>query len=111
MLPLQHHLWMVSLLMQDHLGWSHQVQQVAHPRVVQTSLLHLDTLCRKPRTAFHVGTRISVYRQIQAHLSSGMCGLVCVSVSMLYSVCIPFSGRVQCEEHCIILCLPSTTQL
>ena len=42
--PLQHqcHLWIVCLLMQDHLGWSHQAQQVPHPRVVQIHLLHLD---------------------------------------------------------------------
>ena len=32
-------------------------QQVAHPRVVWISLLHLDALCRKPRTNFQEGTR------------------------------------------------------
>ena len=31
-----------------------------------------------------------VYRQIPVHLSSGMCGLVCVSASMSYPVCTPF---------------------
>ena len=96
MLQLQHHLWIVSLLRQDHLGWSHQVQQVTHPRAVWISLHHLDAVCGKPGTDFHGGARILVYRQIPSHLTSGMCGLVCVSVFMSYSVCIPFSGRVQC---------------
>ena len=85
--------WIVSLLMQDHPGQSHQVQQVAHPRVVWISLLHLDVVCGKPGTAFHGDTGILVYRQIPAHLTSGMCGLVYVSVSMPYSVCILISGR------------------
>ena len=93
----QCYLWTVSLLMQYHLGWSNQVQQVTHPMVVWISLLHLDTVCRKPRADFHGGTRISVYRQITVNPTSGMPGLVCVSASMSYSVCTPFSGRVQCE--------------
>ena len=41
-LQLQHHLWTVSLLMQDDQEWSHQMQQVTHPRVVQIILLHSD---------------------------------------------------------------------
>ena len=59
-LQLQHHLWTVSLLMKDHLGQSHQVQQVAQPRIVQIRLLHLDAVYRKPRTDFHGHTGISV---------------------------------------------------
>ena len=47
-LQLQCHLWTVCLLMQDHLGWSHQAQQVTHPRAVWISLLHLNAVCRKP---------------------------------------------------------------
>ena len=37
--------------------------------------------------------------------------LACVSVCILCSVCIPFSGEVQCKMHstCNIVCLPSTT--
>ena len=44
------------LLMQDHLGQPHHVQQVAHPRVVQIDLPHLDVAPEPPRTDFHVGT-------------------------------------------------------
>ena len=84
MLQLQCHLWIVSLLIQDHLGWSHQAQQIAHPRVVWISLLHLDAVCGKPRTDFHGDTRISVCRWIPVHLAPGMHGLVCVSASMSY---------------------------
>ena len=83
--------------MQDHLGWSHQVQQVTHPRVVWINLLHFDAVCGKPGTDFHGGTGISVCWQIPVHLASGMHGLVCVSVYMLYSVCTLFPGEVQCE--------------
>ena len=90
MLQLQCHLWIVSLLMEDHLGWSHQAQQVACPRVVWISLLTLDAVCSKPGTDFHGGTRILVYRQIPYHPISWMHGLFCVSVSMSYCVCIPF---------------------
>ena len=96
-LQLQHHQWTESLLLQDHLRWSYQVQQVAHPRVVWISLLYLDAMCGKPGHDFHGGTRISVYRQIPVHPISGMHGLVCVSASMSYPVCTLFSGRVQCE--------------
>ena len=94
---LQCHLWTVSLLMEDHLGWSYQAQQVTHPRVVQISLLPLDAVYGKPRMDFHGGTRISVCWQISVHLAFGMHGSVCVFASMSYSVCTPFSGRVQCE--------------
>ena len=93
-LQLQHHLWAVCLLMQGHLGWSHQVQQVAHPRVVWVSLLHLDAVCRKPRSNFHGSTKIAACRQIPVHLASGMHELVCVSASISYSVYTPFFGRV-----------------
>ena len=94
---IQCHLWTVSLLMQDHLGWSHLAQQVTQLRVVLISLLHLDTVCRKPRTDFDGGTGISVCGQIPVHLAPWMHELVCVSVFMSHSVCTPFSGRVQCE--------------
>ena len=96
-LQLQCHLWIVSLLMQGYLGWSHQVQQVTHPRVVQINLLHLDVAPTQPRTDSCGGTRISVCWQIPVHPASGMYWLVCVSVSMSYHVCTPFSGEVQCE--------------
>ena len=79
-----HHLLIVSLLMQDCLRWSHQVQQVAHPGVVWISLLHLGRVCGKPRTDFHGGTRILVCRWIPVHLAPGMHGLVCVSPFMSY---------------------------
>ena len=96
-LQLQCHLWTVCLLMQDCLGWSHQAQQVTHPRVVQISLPHLGAVCGKPGTNFHGGTRILVCWQISVHPASGMHGLVCVYDSMSHSICTPFSGRVQCE--------------
>ena len=111
-LQIQHHLWTVSLLMQDHLGQSHQVQQITHPRVVWISPLPLDAGCGKPGTNFHGGIRISVCWQIPVHPASCMHGLVCVSVSMSYFVCTPLFREVQCEWHstCTIMCLPSTTQ-
>ena len=58
----EHHLWIVSLLMLDHLGWTHQAQQVAHPRVVQISLLHPDVAPEQSATDFHGGTGILVLR-------------------------------------------------
>ena len=79
--------------MQDHLGWSHQ----AHPRVVKIDLLYLDMAPEPPRTSFHGGIGILVHRLIAVHPASGMHESVCISVSMSYSVCAPFSGRVQCE--------------
>ena len=96
-LQLQHHLWTLSLLMQDHLGQSHQTQQLTHPGVVWINLLHLDTTHKKPGTNFHGGTRISGWWQLPVHLASGMHWLDCVSVSMLYLACKPFSREVQCE--------------
>ena len=80
MLQLQCHLWTVGLLMQDHLGQSHQAQQVTHPRVVWISLLHLDAVFGKPRTDFHGGTGILVCRQILVHLASGMHELVLIDL-------------------------------
>ena len=85
-LQLQCHLWAVCLLMQDHLGQSHQAQQVAHSKVVWISLLCLDAVCRKPRNDFNGGTRIPACRNIPVHPASGMHELVCVSVSISYSV-------------------------
>ena len=109
-LQLQCHLWTVCMLMQDHLGQSHQVQQVTHPRVVWISLLCLDAVCRKPRTTFHGGTRISACRQIPVCLASGMHELVCVSVSISYSVCSPFLEEYSVDNStCTIMCLPRTT--
>ena len=96
---LQCHLWIVSLLMQGDLGWSHQTQQVTHPRVVQINLLHLH---KQPRNNSHGGTRILVCWQLPVHLASQMHWLVCVSVSMLYPACTPFSGEVQCEHTLLI---------
>ena len=97
--------------MQDHLGWSHQAQQVAHLRVVQIDLFHLDTAPESPGTDFHGDTRILVCWQILDQLASGMHRLACISVCILCSVCIPFSGEVQCKMHSTynIICLPSTT--
>ena len=34
-------------------GWSHQVQQVPHPGVVQINLLHLNVAHEPPRTDSH----------------------------------------------------------
>ena len=93
-LQLQYHLWTVSLLMQDYLGWSHQVQQVAHPRVVWINLLHLDAAPKKPGPDSYRGTGILVCRQISGHPTSGMHGLV----FMPYQVCAMPSGEVQCEH-------------
>ena len=55
---------------------------------------------QKPRTDSHGGTRISVYRQIPGHLTSGMHGLVFMS----YLVCTMLSGEVQ---HDCALLIPS----
>ena len=101
-LQLQHHLWMVSLLMQGHLGWSCQVQQVTHPRVVWINLLHLDAVQEQPGTDFCGGTGIFVCWQIPACLAYGMYWLVCVFVCMLYPVCTLFSEEVQCEHTLLI---------
>ena len=96
-LQLQCHLWTVSLLMQDHLGWSHQAQQVANPRVVWINLLHLDTACKPPRTDSHGGTRILVCWQIPVCPASGMHLSACVSLRVI-SCLTSFSGEVQCEH-------------
>ena len=101
-LQLQHHLWTVSLLMQDCLGWLHQEQQVTDPRAVWINLLHLDVAHKKPRNDFHGGTRIWVCWQLPVCLASGMHWLDCVSVSMLYLACTLFSGEVQCEYTLLI---------
>ena len=84
MLQLQYPLWIVSLLMQNHLEWSHQAQQVVHPRVVWISLLHLDAVCGKPRPDFHGGTGNLVCRWKPVHPAPGVHGLVSVSASMSY---------------------------
>ena len=101
----------MCLLMQDCLGWSHQAYQVAHPRVIQIDLLHLDVALEPPGTNFHGGIEILVCWQILDQLAAGMHRLACVSVYISCFVCIPFSGEVQCKTHstCNIICLPSTT--
>ena len=91
---LQCHLWIVSLLMQNHLGQSHQAQQATHPTVVLINLLHLDVAHVHPGTDSHGGTRTLVCWQIPVHPASGMHGLVYVFVFILYAVCTPFSGKV-----------------
>ena len=95
---LQHCLWIVHLLMQNHLGWSHQAQQVTHPRVVLINLLHLDLAHVQPITDSHGGTGTLVCKQIPGHLASGMHELA----FMLYHVCTTFSGEVQCEHTLLI---------
>ena len=91
---LQCYLWTVSLLMQSHLGQPCQTQQATHLRVVWINLLHSDLAHVQPRTNFHGGTKTLHYWQIQASLESGMDGLVCVFVSILYHVCTPFLWEV-----------------
>ena len=86
---LQHHLWIVHLLMQNHLGQSHQAQQVTCPRVVLINLLHLDVALVQPGIDSHGGTGNLVCKQIPGHSTSGMHGLV----FMLYQVCRMFSGE------------------
>ena len=100
MLQLQCHLWIVTLLMQDHLGWSHQAQQVTQPRVVLINLLHLHGT-QNPGTFFHGGTRISVYKQVPGHPMSGTHAL-----SSLYNA---FWGSIAWTHSTVtIKCLPST---
>ena len=48
-------------------GWSHQTQQVAHPRVVQIYMLHLDMAPEPPRTNFCGGT---LHRKVGLKLQS-----------------------------------------
>ena len=45
----------MHLLIQDCLGWSHQAQQEAQPRVAQTDLLHLDVALEPTGINFHGG--------------------------------------------------------
>ena len=92
-LQLQCHLRAAGLLMQEHLGWSHQVQQVTQPKVVWINLLHLDTAHEKPITNSHGDTIILVSKQVPGCLTSGMHGLV----FMPYQVCTMLYGEVQCE--------------
>ena len=73
----------VHLLRQDHLGWSQQPQQIAHPRAVQIDLLHSDAALRPPGTNFHGGTEILVCWPILDQLAFGMHGLTCVSAYVL----------------------------
>ena len=101
----------MCLLMQDHLGWSHQTWQIAHPRAVQTDLLHLDMAPEPPETNFHGGIEILVCWQILDQLAFGTHGFAFVYVCTSCFVCILFSGEVQCKTHstCNIICLPSMT--
>ena len=50
--------------MQDHLGQSYLVQQVACPRIVWINLLYLDVAQEPPGTDSHESTRILVCWQI-----------------------------------------------
>ena len=70
------------------------------PQGSQINLLHLHTAPKKLRTDSQGGTRISVYRQIPGHPTSGMHRLVFRS----YQVCTMLPGEVQCE---CALCIPS----
>ena len=110
-LHLQCHLWVMHLLSQDHLGWSQQPQQIAHPRAVQINLLHSDAALRPPGTNFHQGTEILVCWPILDWPAFGMHGLTCVSAYVLWFVYIPFLGDVQCRTHFTgnTIYLPSTT--
>ena len=51
-LQLQCHLWMMHLLRQNCLGWSHQAQQAADYMVVLIDLLHLGMALEPPGTSF-----------------------------------------------------------
>ena len=78
-LCLQCHLWVMHLLSQDCLGWSHQTQQTTHSREVQINLLHLDVALGSPGTDFLGGTKILVGWPILDQLAFEMHGLTCVS--------------------------------
>ena len=75
------------------------------------NLPHLDVAPEPPGTDFHGGTRTLVCWQILGWSASGMHRLACVPVCILCSICIPFSGKVQCKMHSTynIICLPNTT--
>ena len=104
-LHLQSHLWVVHLLRQDCLGWSHQ------PWAVQIDLLHLDMALGPPGTDLLGGTKLLVCWPILDQLAFGMHGLTCVSAYVLWFVCMPFLGHVQCRTHFTgnTIYLPSTT--
>ena len=107
---LQCDLWKVHLLMQSLLGWQHQTQQATCCRLVQINLLHSDMAHIQPGTNSHGGTGTLVCWQIPVHLASGMHGLVCVLVFILYHVCTPFSWDVWCKHFTYsIPCLLGTT--
>ena len=77
------------------LSWMpHQTQQVICLRVVRINLLHSDVAHIQPRINFHGGPRTLHYWQISACPASGMYGLVCVFVYMLYHVYTLFSWDV-----------------
>ena len=78
---LQCHLWVMHLLRQDCLGWSHQNWQITHPRAVQINLLHSNVALKPPGTNFHGGIKILVCWPILDQLASGMHGLACVSAT------------------------------
>ena len=99
-LQLQHHLWTVSLLMQDCLGWSHQAQQVAHPRVFQINLLHLDVAHKNPEPT---SMEVPEFWFAGRYQSIWHMGCIAVSVTMSYPVHTLLSGEVLCEYTLLIL--------
>ena len=94
--------WTVSLLTQRHLGWPHHTQQTTCPRVVQINLLYSDMAHIQPGTNSHGGARTLDFWQILAHLASGMHGLVCVFVFILYHVCTLFLWEGQCKHTLLV---------
>ena len=108
-LQLQCHLQIVSLLMQGHLGWSHQTQQVTHPMVVWINLLHLDVAHEKPGPDSCVGTGIFVADTSPSGIWVALVGLcVCLHfISYLYTIF--WGSTVWIHSTYFIICLLSTT--
>ena len=103
----------MHLLRQNHLGWSPQVQQVAHHRVVQINLLHLGMAHGPPRTSFLGDIEIRFARQCQTDWHLG-----CMGWSAYWSIhgvlsMYHFLEGVLYNTHSTynIKCLPSTTHL
>ena len=97
--------------MQDHLEWSHQAQQVAHPRVVQINLLHLDAAHEQPGMTpmdmpeFQFTGR---YKPVQHLGCIGWTVYLYPCYIFLYTI---FWGyTVWIHSTYTIICLPSTTQ-
>ena len=77
----------------------------------QGSLDWPASLRHNTRTSFHGGTRILVCWQILDWMASGMHGLACISVCILYFAYTPFSWGVHCKMHSThtVICLSNTT--